>query len=161
MARVVLHIHALDLGGAERVALQWAIWLRDQGHQVFFLVGQQPRQAFFAVPQGITLLCRPKSWNSTPGGSVAWLRHWMQDHRPDLAIGITTRPAINLLLASLGKPWPVVVAERNFPPAKVLFWPWPCWLSWPCSGLVPALIRCCSGPAGPVLALLWPCSGHP
>ena len=124
MARVVLHIHSLDLGGAERVALQWALWLRDQGHHVFLLVGQQPRQAFFAVPQGITLLCRPKFWNSTPGGSVAWLRHWMQDHRPDLAIGITTRPAINLLLASLGKAWPVVVAERNFPPAKALFGPW-------------------------------------
>ncbi len=124
MAQVVLHIHALDLGGAERVALQWAIWLRDQGHQVFLLVGQQPKQAFFAVPQGITLSFRPTFWGATPGGSAVWLRRWMQDHRPDLAIGITSRPAINLLLASVGQPWPVLVAERNFPPAKLLPFPW-------------------------------------
>ena len=102
MAQVVLHIHALDLGGAERVALQWAIWLRDQGHQVFLLVGHQPRHSFFAVPPGITLCFRPKLWGATPGGSAAWLRRWMQDHRPDLAIGITSRPAINLLLPQQG-----------------------------------------------------------
>ena len=124
MAKIVLHIHSLDLGGAERVALQWTIWLRDHGHQVFLLVGQQARQAFFAAPSGITLCFRPTFWGAIPGGSAVWLRRWMLKHRPDLAIGITSRPAINLLLASVGQPWPVLVAERNFPPAKLLPLPW-------------------------------------
>ena len=43
---------------------------------------------------------------------------------PDLCIGMTTRPAVNLLLASVGCRWPVVVAERNYPPShpQPLIW---------------------------------------
>ena len=37
---------------------------------------------------------------------------------------MTTRPAVNLLLASVGCRWPVVVAERNYPPShpQPLIW---------------------------------------
>lgn len=120
MARIVLHLHGLTLGGAERVALQWARWLAEAGHDVWLLLGYQQADAFFVAPEGINLVTAPAS----TGLTSVWLRRWLSCHPPDLAIGVTTRPAINLLLASLGQPWPVVVAERNYPPAKSLPWIW-------------------------------------
>lgn len=120
MARVVLHIHSLDLGGAERVAIQWACWLHEAGHQVWMLVGRQPKKTFFEVPDGVVLVSRPLPASGPQVSTVFWLRDWLHRHPPDVAIGMTTRPAINLLMASQGRHWPVVVAERNYPPAKAL-----------------------------------------
>ena len=120
MAKVVLHIHSLDLGGAERVTIQWARWLLEADHQVWILVGKQIKQPFFDLPENLTVVCRSESRCAPLFSTVFWLRQWLRSHPPDLAIGITSRPALNLLIASQGRPWPVVVAERNFPPAKPL-----------------------------------------
>ena len=38
MARLVLHIHDLGLGGAERVTLDWLSWLQQAGHEVWLLL---------------------------------------------------------------------------------------------------------------------------
>ncbi|GCE64664.1 glycosyl transferase family 1 [cyanobiont of Ornithocercus magnificus] len=116
MARVALHIHALGPGGAERIALCWAAWLQEAGHEVHLLLGR--RDIFFTAPDGVQLVIYPTS--GLPKLTVVWLWHWLHKYSPDLAIGITTRPSLNLLLASLGRPWPVVVAERNYPPARPL-----------------------------------------
>lgn len=126
MARIVLHIHALSIGGAERIALQWAGWLADEGHEVWMLLGKQHESEFFEVPSGVHIASVPTSARTT----VIWLRDWLISFRPNLVIGVTTRPAINLLLASVGQLWPVVVAERNYPPAKALPWFWSCLRSW-------------------------------
>ena len=45
-------------------------------------------------------------------------------HQPDLVFGITTLPAIKLLLAVRGMACPCIVSERNFPPLKRPSWPW-------------------------------------
>ncbi len=58
MARVVLHIHSLDLGGAERVAIQWARWLQEADHQVWILVGEQPTKPFFDLPEDLAVVCK-------------------------------------------------------------------------------------------------------
>ena len=44
--------------------------------------------------------------------------------QPSFVIGMTTLPAIKLLVASVAAPWPVVVSERNYPPAKPPARPW-------------------------------------
>ena len=38
MAKIVLHIHDLGLGGAERIALKWIAWLQDMGHEVTLML---------------------------------------------------------------------------------------------------------------------------
>ena len=121
MARLVLHIHDLGLGGAERVTLDWLSWLQQAGHEVWLVLGPGGgHDRFFTTPDGIQVLEAPPSRRMPPVPTALWLRRCLQRIRPDCVIGITTRPALNLLLASAGRPWPVLVAERNYPPAKPL-----------------------------------------
>ena len=125
MARLVLHIHDLGLGGAERVTLDWLSWLQQAGHEVWLVLGPGGgHDRFFTAPDGIQVLEAPPSRRMPPVPTALWLRRCLQRIRPDCVIGITTRPALNLLLASAGRPWPVLVAERNYPPAKPLPLAW-------------------------------------
>ena len=125
MARLVLHIHDLGLGGAERVTLDWLSWLQQAGHEVWLVLGPGGgHDRFFTTPDGIQVLEAPPSRRMPPVPTALWLRRCLQRIRPDCVIGITTRPALNLLLASAGRPWPVLVAERNYPPAKPLPLAW-------------------------------------
>ena len=121
MARLVLHIHDLGLGGAERVTLDWLNWLQQAGHEVWLVLGPGGgHDRFFTAPDGIQVLEPPSTRRMPPLPTALWLRRCLQRIRPDCVIGITTRPALNLLMASAGRPWPVLVAERNYPPAKPL-----------------------------------------
>lgn len=124
MARLVLHIHDLGLGGAERVTLDWLRWLQQAGHEVWMLLGPAAHDRFFTPPDGIQVLEPQPSRGLSQLPTAIWLRRCLQRIRPDCVIGITTRPALNLLLASVGRPWPVLVAERNYPPAKPLPLAW-------------------------------------
>ena len=125
MPKVVVHIHALGLGGAERVTLDWLRWLHDEGHQIWLLLGTSSQPEFFTAPAGITVWSHESIRGRRSSTNTAlWLRECLRSIQPDLVIGMTTRPAINVLLASVGCSWPVVVAERNFPPAKRLPLAW-------------------------------------
>ena len=121
MAKIVLHIHDLGLGGAERIALKWIAWLQDMGHEVTLLLGFPPDEVFFQAPPGLQVVTRP---NGSKELTWRWLRSYLAKYPPDLAIGVSTRPSINLLLANVGKPWRVIVAEVNYPPAKTLPLSW-------------------------------------
>ena len=52
------------------------------------------------------------------------LRRWMQQQEVTLAIGITTIPAVKLLLALRGLDVLCVISERNYPPLKRVGLPW-------------------------------------
>ena len=112
MARIAVHLHQLSLGGAERITVMWCQWLLDMGHQVELFIGQPDEREFFSAPQSVQIIRRPAGLPS-----YLWLRRLLRQNPPDLCIGVTTRPSVNLLLASAGCPWPVVVAERNYPPS--------------------------------------------
>jgi glycosyltransferase involved in cell wall biosynthesis len=135
MARVLISIHSLGLGGAERVALQWAGWLRQAGHEVLLLTGAGSADGsrggaggdFYALPEGVARREEPPL--PAPLAHlgplvfplrVARLRRLLRRAPPDLVLAMTPRPAIKLLLAARGLPVPVVVAERNHPGIKPL-----------------------------------------
>jgi glycosyltransferase involved in cell wall biosynthesis len=131
MARILIHIHALRTGGAERVALQFAAWLLEAGHTVVVLTPCGVPADVFPLPPGLDRRWGPPDHGlARLPGIAAYpfkllaLAALLRRERFDLAIGLTTRPALNLLLASLGSARPVVVAERNYPPAKPLPLPW-------------------------------------
>lgn len=126
--RVLLYIDSLKAGGAERVTLQWADWLQAAGHQALVLTRQGPSRDFYPVPAGVERIVerdagRQLGWFGFPWRLLS-LRRELARRRVDLAIGMTTLPAIKLLLAARGLGVPVVVSERNYPPAKP---PSPAW----------------------------------
>jgi len=128
---ILLYIDALKTGGAERITLTWAGWLRDAGHPVLLLTRHGLRRDFYPVPDGIERLvegCDP-GWLRRLGWFGFPLRLWrlrrlLNRLQPALVVGMTTLPAIKLLLASVAAPWPVLVSERNYPPAKPPARPW-------------------------------------
>ena len=131
MARVLIAIHALRTGGAERVALQFARWLLEAGHGVVLLTASRAGADFYPLPPGLERRYEPPLPGPLErlGPLVFPLRVWrlrrlLQAERFDLALGMTTLPAVKLLLAAWGSALPVVVAERIFPGATPLALPW-------------------------------------
>ncbi len=131
MARVLIAIHALRTGGAERVALQFARWLLEAGHGVVLLTPARVGADFYPLPAGLERRHEPPLPGPLDrlGPLVFPLRVWrlrrlLQAEHFDLALGMTTLPAVKLLLAAWGIGLPVVVAERIFPGATPLALPW-------------------------------------
>ena len=134
MARVLVVIHSLRTGGAERVALQWCEWLLQEGHQVQLVTPQRADRDFYPLPPNLQRRHAPP----LPGllerlGPLVFPLRVRQLNRLicngsfNLALGITALPAIKLLLAARGTGLPVVVSERIFPGSAPLSKPW-CWL---------------------------------
>ena len=129
--RVVLYIDSLKTGGAERVTLLLARWLAEEGWQATVLTRHGASHDFYPVPAGVQRAIEPLDprWLRRFGPlgfplRVLRLRTWLQRHQPDLVLGMTTLPAIKLLLAVRGMACPCIVSERNFPPLKRPGWPW-------------------------------------
>ena len=137
---IVLYIDALKTGGAERITLRWAAWLQQAGHAVVLLTRHGNRRDFYPLPAAVERRVeapeprwqRRLGWLGFP--FRLWrLRRLLHELDPALVLAITTLPAIKVLLASTGCPWPVVISERNYPPAKppALPWRWLRRLSYP------------------------------
>lgn len=131
MSRVLVYIDSLKAGGAERVAIQFATWLQHAGHRPLLLTRRPAADDFYPVPTGLERLVEPPEprWLRRLGWAGFPLRLWrlrvlIQRQGIDLALALTTLPAIKLLLALQGLPVPVVVSERNYPPAKPPALPW-------------------------------------
>ena len=129
--RVVLYIDSLKTGGAERVTLLLARWLAEEGWRATVLTRHGASHDFYPVPAGVQRAIEPLDprWLRRFGPlgfplRVLRLRTWLQRHQPDLVLGMTTLPAIKLLLAVRGMACPCIVSERNFPPLKRPGWPW-------------------------------------
>ena len=129
--RVVLYIDSLKTGGAERVTLLLARWFAEEGWRATVLTRHGASRDFYPVPAGVQRAIEPPdpNWLRCVGIlgfplRVLHLRAWVQRHQPDLILGMTTLPAIKLLLAVRGLACPCIVSERNFPPLKRLGWPW-------------------------------------
>ena len=56
---VVLYIDSLKLGGAERITLTWASWLRDAGWSPVVLTRKPLSWDFYPVPDGVAREVEP------------------------------------------------------------------------------------------------------
>lgn len=126
--RILLYIDSLKAGGAERVTLQFAAWLSQAGHDVTVLTRHGPSWDFYPIDAEVRRVVELDSARALGPLGFPWrllaLRRQLRRLRIELAIGMTTLPAIKLLLASRGLGVPVVVSERNYPPAKPPSAPW-------------------------------------
>ena len=142
--RVVFVIDSLKLGGAERVLLRWAGWCRAEGWQVLVITRHGPQRDAYPVPDGVERWVEPRlsvplerlGWFAFPWRLLA-LRQLLRRYRSDVVVGVTTLPAVKLLLACAGLPLRTVVSERNYPPAKPpsLLWRWLRRLTYPWADL--------------------------
>jgi glycosyltransferase involved in cell wall biosynthesis len=142
--RVVFYIDSLKLGGAERVLLQWAQWCLEAGWAVVVLTRRGPELDAYPLPAGVErwLERADPPWLSRLGWAGFPWRVWSLRGRlrrggVRLAVGVTTLPAVKLLLACRGTGIPCLVSERNYPPAKPpsLPWRWLRRLSYPWAAL--------------------------
>jgi glycosyltransferase involved in cell wall biosynthesis len=128
---VVFYIDSLKLGGAERVLLQWARWCREGGWSVVVLTRRGAGHDAYPLPEGV------ERWVEAPDSrwlaALGWwgfparilrLRRQLRRGGFQLAVGVTTLPAVKLLLASRPLAMACVVSERNYPPAKPPSLPW-------------------------------------
>ena len=113
MRRVVLYVDSLKIGGAERVTLTFARWLRQNGWDPIVLTRQSVELDFYPIPAGVERAVEPRDprWLRLLGRwgfpwRVLRLRRWLREQRVSLAIGMTTKPSVKLLLAArpLGLP---------------------------------------------------------
>ena len=129
--RVVFMIDSLKLGGAERVLLRWACWGCNEGWQVLVITRHGSGRDAYPVPEGVERWVEPRlspllerlGWFAFPWRLLA-LRQLLCDYRTDVVVGVTTLPAVKVLLASMGLRVRTVVSERNYPPAKPPSLPW-------------------------------------
>ena len=142
--RVVLYIDSLKLGGAERVTLTWAAWLQQAGWKPIVLTRKSIGWDFYPLPAGVERVVEPADalWMHRLGPlafpfRVRRLQRWLDGQNVGLAIGVTSLPAIKLLLATRLLGVPCVVSERNFPPSKRIGRIWSVLrrLSYPWAGL--------------------------
>ena len=131
MSKIVLVIHALGAGGAEKVSLQFAQWLLDDGHEVTIVTSARATSDFYPLPHGLKRFREhPLPWPLEFLGVYCFplrvwlLRRFLSKKRFDVAIGMTTLPSIKLLLASIHLSLPVIVSERIFPGSQELSLLW-------------------------------------
>ena len=141
---MVLYIDSLKLGGAERVTLTWAAWLQQAGWKPIVLTRKPIGWDFYPLPAGVERVVEPSDapWMHRLGPlafpfRVRRLQRWLAVQNVGLAIGVTSLPAIKLLLATRLLGVPCVVSERNFPPSKRIGRIWSVLrrLSYPWAGL--------------------------
>ena len=153
--RIAFAIDSLKLGGAERVLLQWAVWCRDEGWQVLVITRRGPEHDAYPLPEGIERWVEPRlakplrrlGWFAFPCRVFA-LRQLLLRHRSDLAVGVTTLPAIKLLLASVGLSLCTVVSERTIHRRSLRFCPGAGCDASPTHGLICILYRLISQGSG-------------
>ena len=131
MRTVVLYIDSLKIGGAERVTLRFSQWLKRNGWNPILLTRRSKEFDFYPIPESIERVVEqePPYWvSSLPilifPWRVCWLISWLRKKKIILAIGMTTKPAIKLLLAASPLGIPCIVSERNSPPLKRVQFIW-------------------------------------
>ncbi|AZY51463.1 glycosyltransferase family 4 protein [Bordetella avium] len=126
--RILIFIHSLHGGGAERVAVDLAgHWVRA-GHEVMILT--QAEGDAYPIPEGVL---RQVLGTDGRGGArgildnvrrVRALRAVLRQFRPDIVLGMMTTSSILAVLAAWGLPIKVIATEHTHPPSQQLSGMW-------------------------------------
>lgn len=129
--RVAFYIDSLKAGGAERVTLRMAQWCLAAGHRPVLLTRRPASHDFYPIAEGVLRQVEipDPAWVAALGWlgfpwRVLQLRRWLRRNRIEIAIGMTTLPAIKLIMAAWGLPLKCWISERNYPPARPPSLPW-------------------------------------
>lgn len=150
-AHLMIVIHSLHGGGAERVAVDLAGYWLGHGCQVSVVTQTSAAQDAYALPEGVQRYALALDGDSGGGVRAIWanarrlwaLRRLMQRHRPTVVLGMMTKASILSVLAGRGLPCRVIATEHTHPPVQRLPAMWRrlrCW-SYPRAQAVVALTK--------------------
>ena len=122
--KILIFIHSLKSGGAERVASclagQWAVL----GHDLTVVTQTSNAEDFYELPSSVKRIILNSAnesasiWNALVNNikRILSVRRAIQRINPDIAIGMMTSANVLLLLGTLAAQTPVIACERTYPP---------------------------------------------
>lgn len=134
LLHILIYLHSLSSGGAERVISDLANHWSAQGWDVTIVTVTDVSRDFFHVHSSVRRvgLGLDVASNSVPAAlrhnwrRLSKLRAILQELRPDIALSLMASANCTLLLAALGTSVRVIGCERTYPPAESLgrVWEW-------------------------------------
>lgn len=130
--KILIVIHSLASGGAERVAVNQANYWADNGHDVTVVTMDDQDADFFALDSRVQRIALGLS-RASPHvfGALAanWtrlirLRRLLLSLRPDVALGMMTLANVLLAIAGKGLGIPCIGSEHTHPPMIPLGFVW-------------------------------------
>lgn len=128
--KLVFVISSLDMGGAQRVAVNLIQEWCKRGWAIKLVVTYSGRgTSYYDIPEGVEVVYLADLVRSWRGGYLLdqlrrtlSLRLLLKESRPNRVISFLTDANLFTLAASRGLGVPVVVSERNYPPSDVIPW---------------------------------------
>lgn len=125
---LMIVIHSLRGGGAERVAVDMAAYWQARGYQVAVVTQTGTEQDAYALTEGVQRHALGLAGNSTGPLGAAWgnlrrywgLRRLVRRLRPRVVLGMMTRGSVLAVLAARGHACRVVATEHTHPPIQRL-----------------------------------------
>ncbi|WP_322996667.1 glycosyltransferase family 4 protein [Castellaniella sp.] len=125
---LVIVIHSLRGGGAERVAVDMAAYWQARGCRVCLVTQTDASQDAYPMPDGVERRALGLAGDSRGPLAALWgnlrrflaLRHLLRRRRPAVVLGMMTRGSVLSVLASRGLSCRVVVTEHTHPPIQNL-----------------------------------------
>jgi glycosyltransferase involved in cell wall biosynthesis len=136
--KILLFIHSLHYGGAERVAMNLSSEWVAQGLDVSVVTLTSTASDFYALHDSVERITLDLAGGSggLAGAVLAnvrrmlALRRVLRQVKPDVVLGIETRPSILAILAGLGLPCKVIATEHIHPPMLFEGKLWECLRRW-------------------------------
>lgn len=127
--RILILVHSLARGGAERMTVDLARALADRGFMVTVLTFAPPDTDFFSLDRRVDRqnVSGPETFHLGPVGRVVAastriirLRKLLRELKPAIALGMMSTGAMQLAVCSIGLGVKVFGSERVYPPALPL-----------------------------------------
>lgn len=128
---LMIVIHSLRGGGAERVAVDLAAGWQARGCRVMIVTQTDDSQDAYPLPDGVRRSALGLAGDSTGPLGALWgnlrriqaLRRLVRRHRPAIVLGMMTRGSVLAVLAARGRAR-VIATEHTHPPGQSLpmFW---------------------------------------
>jgi glycosyltransferase involved in cell wall biosynthesis len=130
--KVLMFLHSLHHGGAERVTMNLsAAWAAD-GTDVCVVTATSTASDFYTLDPSVRRIALDVAGQASGlahaitsnARRVLALRRVIRAERPDVVVGIETRPSIVAILAGIGMPCKVIATEHIHPPmlSEGAFW---------------------------------------
>lgn len=129
--RVLIFIHSLHGGGAERVAADLSAQWAQSGWQVSLVTQADAQDDAYALHPAV----QRKILHTAGGGGglrgiwanvrrVRALRRVLRDFQPDIVLGMMTTASVLAVMAARGLPCKVIATEHTHPPSQTLSGLW-------------------------------------
>jgi glycosyltransferase involved in cell wall biosynthesis len=129
---LMIVIHSLRGGGAERVAVDMAAYWQARGCRVALVTQTTADQDAYPIPKGVVRYALGLAANSRGMVAAAWgnwrrywaLRRLIRRHRPDVVLGMMTRGSVMAVMAGRGAGCRIIATEHTHPPIQRLPQAW-------------------------------------